>query len=169
MQYLERPRIKLDNLIFIRNIDEYFAPAICHCSFRLTVKRNRANNATSPGVDNGHIASCAIHDEDAFRDVVVNKRVRIFSGLYAADLLQGLQVDDGGGVPLSVRRKSAAKVRREYHAVSVRQTSNLADDGASVNINHIDVIVPADVQMARVAVHGDVVPAFSPTDRNSFQ
>ena len=129
----------------------------------------RCADGAISGVDGGRIVADAVHDEAALRDVVVDKGVGVFASLDRTNLLQGFQIDDSGGVRVTVGGEPAAEVGRERHSVSIRQTGDFAHDGARVNVYHVDVIVTSDVETPGTAVHGDVVPAFGATDGDAIQ
>ena len=162
-------RVELQDLVLVREVYEHAPLTIGHSEFGPAAEGHGARNHSVHGVDGGGVWTIDVHREDALCDLIIYKRVGVLTGLYGADFSQRFQIDDCGSIRAGVGRKATADVGCGDQAVGLLQTGYLAHDGAGVDVHHVYMISPADVETPGRAIHGQVVPALRPADGDGFQ
>ena len=107
--------------------------------FRLAAQLERAGDGTIGSIDGGDVVATPIEREDALRNAVINDSIGVGSGVYCADGLQRLQVEDRHGIGAAVAREAAAQLGSQRDAVHALGVRNITHDGIGVNVHDLDV------------------------------
>ena len=128
----------------------------------------RANHRAVGGVDGGRVLTATVEGEHALGNGVVGNGVGIGVGLYGADGLQGLEIEDGGGVRPATADEAATQVGGDGDAVDAWRVGDVAFDGVGVGVHDDDMGAVGDVDAAGVAVNREIVPAVIAGDGNGL-
>src|SRR5208282_5779540 len=82
-------------------------------------------------------------------------------GLHLSDGLQGLQIENHGLPGVPVGDESTAEFRNQGDSVVPFQSSDLADYGPVIRIEHFDLGTVRQIDASRRSIESDVVKVFA--------